>query len=445
MALEDIVNVTITTDTVGVSQAGFGVPLILSGTAAWAERIRFYTSSAAVLVDFPAVALKNKPEYSMAVKMFSQNPKPRKIAIGRGPAPTQRWLIRIPGVINNTAYKVLVDGETATYTSDGTALLAEVNAGIAAAINALSALVTASVVGNDVQVVADVAGSWFDLRLDASMLGATAMLEIEQNHADPGLAAALTAIKVEDNSWYGVVYPYCSTACVLAIAGWIQAEKKIFGYMTQESRTINETSGADSTSIARQLKTAAYSRTWGMYKRSPSDFADAALFGRCLPTAPGSETWALKTLAGVPVDTLTDTQENNAHAKDLNTYQTTAGVNITLPGKVAANEYIDVIRFIDWVVATMAERIFAKLVAAQKVPFDDSGIAVVENEIRGTIKDGIKAGGFTSDVAFVIQVPKSVDVSAGNKALRKLPDVKWSATLAGAIHSVDPVTGVVSV
>jgi hypothetical protein len=50
----------------------------------------------------------------------------------------------------------------------------------------------------------------------------------------------------------------------------------------------------------------------------------------------------------------------------------------------------------------------------------------------------------SSDPAPVVTVPKVADISAGNKTTRTLPDMKFTGTLAGAIHKVI-ITGVVSV
>ena len=72
MPLSDIVSVTISTQNPGVTQAGFGVPLILSQTVAWVERSRVYTDIDGVVADVAATT----PEYAAANKIFSQTPRP---------------------------------------------------------------------------------------------------------------------------------------------------------------------------------------------------------------------------------------------------------------------------------------------------------------------------------------------------------------------------------
>jgi hypothetical protein len=97
------------------------------------------------------------------------------------------------------------------------------------------------------------------------------------------------------------------------------------------------------------------------------------LAGRVLPLDPGSETWKFKTVAGVTPDVYTDTQRVNLKNRNANYYYTVAGVNIVTEGVVADGEFIDVIRFRDWIASHMAEGVFGALASANKVPFTDEG------------------------------------------------------------------------
>lgn len=82
MPIEDIVNVEITVNTVTVAQQGFGVPLVL-GPAPFTDRVREYSSSTwqTELVDDGVAA--DSPTYGAVAAMMSQNPKPRRVKVGR--------------------------------------------------------------------------------------------------------------------------------------------------------------------------------------------------------------------------------------------------------------------------------------------------------------------------------------------------------------------------
>lgn len=119
MALSDIVSLTISAGTVSIGRSGFGIPLILSVNAAWSERVRSYTDIEGVADDFATTA----PEYLAANALFSQEPRPELIKIGRAAGkPTQQYTISLPSVSLGSTYEINVVGQgvtagTASYTT----------------------------------------------------------------------------------------------------------------------------------------------------------------------------------------------------------------------------------------------------------------------------------------------------------------------------------------
>lgn len=431
MALSDIVDVQITTLTGGVTQAGFGMPFLLGYKAAFIERIRFYTDPDGVAVDFAVTT----PEYRAAAAVFSQNPRPERIAIGRGTLPpTQRFDYYILSVVNSFKYSIMVGASQIDFTSDPSATNDEIVVGLqAAAASAATALgFTASVQGATgaqfLRILANAAGNWLDTEvLDLNYI------KVEQNHIDPGVATDLSAVKLIDNSWYCLITLYNSKLYAAAAAAWTEANEKLYlmASLDSEIATVAEGSATD---IAKALKTSAYARTAPIYYPNNGKFADAAWAGAVLPFDPGSETWKFKTLAGVPAVALTVTWQTNITNKICNFYYTVAGRNITAEGKVSANEFIDVIRFRDWLKARIQERIFLMLANAKKVPYTDPGIALIEAEVRAQLREGVEVGGLVD--GFVVIVPKAASANPADKAARILRNVKFNATLAGAIHNI---------
>jgi hypothetical protein len=436
--LADIVKVTITSDSVGVQQAGFGVPLLLSSRATFPERVRFYKSLAEVAVDFPSPAA----EYKAAAAVFSASRKPEKMAIGRRALkPTLKYEIDVVNPVNNLKYKVRVGANTAEYTADGSATALEIITNLTTLINAFSGDTTvASNDGSDTLILTSTQGEF-----DAVEIFDYVNLAVRMTHVNEGIETDLAAIALENNSWYFLLGIGLSKAEILAAAAWVEANSKIFVVATSDTINVSLATGADlAPSPMKALKNANYARTAAIFHPAPDAFADCAWVGKCAPLNPGSETWKFKTLAGVAVTTLTATHETNVNDKDGNHYQTVAGIGMTAEGVVAVGEFIDVIRFRDWLAARLAETIFAHLAAADKIPFTDDGIAVIEGDVRSVLAEGIAAGGLASNPAPTVTVPKASAVSTANKNLRKLPDVKFTATLAGAIHAVE-ISGVISV
>lgn len=116
MALSDLVTVTFSLTNPGVTQAGFGVPLIASPNAAWVERTRTYNSIDAVAADWgPAT-----PEYLAAQVMFEQDTGLTSLMIGRcANKPTQSFTVGAVVATANAVYalRVAADNGSGVFTS----------------------------------------------------------------------------------------------------------------------------------------------------------------------------------------------------------------------------------------------------------------------------------------------------------------------------------------
>lgn len=446
MALSEHVSITITSANVGVQRAGFGVPLILSVNAAWTERVRSYNAIEDVAADFATTS----PEYLAASAFFSQEPAPETVMIGRAVGkPTMRYKVTASTVENSHAYKLLVKGPgitetTATYTSDASATDAEIAAGLVSALNAVVGKnYTASGSSSPISITGDATGNWFSVEsLEPGYL------KIELDHAEPGttLATDITNIRAENDSWYMLYTLYNSEAYVKAAAAAIETittAPKIYGADLEMSESVTLASaGTGSSDPADDLKVLNYDRTFTVYHPSPYYMAGAAFAGTRLPYFPGSATWKFASPDGVPAVSATATHTTNLLAKNVNFLQTTAGVDIMREGVMVGGEFIDVIRDLDYLKDDVQKSIFEVLVNARKVPMTNAGIAIIESALRGSLQRAVNLGIIDAD--FTITVPEVLDISTSNRALRILPDVKFSCRLQGAVHKV-LVTGVVSV
>jgi hypothetical protein len=139
--LTEIVDVTITQDTVGETQPGFGTPLILSHNATFPERVKYYGSTTEAAVDWPVTS----PEYLGIKAALSQSPHVELVAVGRSVVkPTQQYSILATTVRNSDqrSYRANVLGQgvtatTAAYTTDSTASLAKIHNGLLTSLNAV--------------------------------------------------------------------------------------------------------------------------------------------------------------------------------------------------------------------------------------------------------------------------------------------------------------------
>lgn len=453
MAITDHVSISIAADSVSAARLGFGVPGILSCNAAFPERSRTYTSLAGLASDGFATT---SPEYLAMASCFAQKPRPPRAKVLRAVgAPTQRYTIT-PTVADSTVYAIHVKGEGIT------AETVSITSGVGATATTISdALRTAldAVVGENyalsgtttVVVTGDAAGDWFSLEVDD-----TSRLSIIQDHAEPATALAtdLNDITNEDDEWYWLVTLYNSEAYVLAAAAWVESAGTPKFYVTQTSSTediLLAASGANGP--LDNLANQAYERTAGFYHPDPSEFADAALVGNLAPRVVGTWTAKFKRLSGVATVTLTPTQRGRLIDRNANSYETVAGVPIVFEGTTAAGPsvvrgFIDETVALDWVQDDMSAGIFEAMAGADKIPRTNEGMVVIEAAIRATLDRAVDRG---------IAAELGPDEEDGPSPNVEIPDVAdmddllprgvraaFSFKLAGAIHTADPVTGVVT-
>lgn len=256
------------------------------------------------------------------------------------------------------------------------------------------------------------------------------------------VGAGLDAINAYSDDWYALVMASRTHADQVAAAGWIEARKKIFFARTNAAGVID---GASTTDIAYVTSNAGYDRTFVIYHNAATDeFIDAAVAGTMLPRAPGSATYAFKTLSGISANKMTASAETATLNKNANVYTTIGGARILREGRMASGEFADIITGIDWFESRLQERIFARFVNLPKIPFTDAGIAIVENEIRAQLNEGITAQLIATDPPFTVTVPLVADISANDRANRLLPDVSFFAYLSGAVHKTN-ISGTVAV
>lgn len=310
--------------------------------------------------------------------------------------------------------------------------------------------VTVSTVGpaDPFLVTGNTAGAWFSLEIldsagNSSSL-ATSFLTNAQTHVDPGVATDLTAIDAENSSWYAVYPLYNSKAYALGVMAYIEGAPKVTVVDSCDSHII--TAAAGGTDVADSAKALSYDRTLGNYHPSPIDFLGAALMGQVLPLAPGAETWAFKSnLSGVRGVSLSGTHRANLRAKNWNTYEPqTSDITWTWDGKTPGGEFFDTVRGLDKVKDDAVKSLAEVLANDPKVPYTDGGALRLGNELEGVFARAVNDGIFAADPEPVVVIPRVASQSSANRRIRKFAGLKGSATLAGAIQFLNPVSIIVT-
>ena len=433
-SLDNIVNVQIALQTTGVTRGEFGIPMIVAPLMTFTERVRVYNSyNEASEDDLPPSLLTALSD------CFGQIPRPRQVKVGRRSVLTA--IINVTELLPLGTYSITVGAETYSFTADASPLATEIVTGLAAAITTdTNEKITATVVGSTLQIAyisqADLAGVSLSTGLGWGLISPLS--------AGTAVGDDLDAILDEDARWYGLVMTERVKQTQLDAAAWTEANDRLFITATSEADVLNPALATDLISV---LKNTRYFRTAVMFHtNAATEYPDAAWAGRVFTIQPGGETWALKGLASVTPSPLTATQRQTVINKGGNTfefYQTQ--VALTNPGKVAAGEWIDVIRFRDWLKDTIQVNMVQMMINRDKVPYTDQGIQLCVNNLRKSLQEGQKVGGIAPDEldaagatvpGFILTFPRSVELASSIKASRIL-DIGFTARLAGAIHVVN--------
>jgi hypothetical protein len=246
--------------------------------------------------------------------------------------------------------------------------------------------------------------------------------------------AALNAIMKEDADFYGVL---------LINEHGNAADKYIADLksLVLAVKTKRLLAGADITE--EQLKAISSfddlsdRRLFTVYKTKADDHPAAAWMGKMLPHHPGSASWAFKQLEGVKKDKLNADVIDKLKKAHINRHIDINDVGVTMDGKVMSKEYIDIVHGIDWLHVRIQERLFRLLMINEKIPYTLKGVDLVRSEIMTQLKEAVYRGLLAADPEPIVSIPNIDDIDPIARGQRKLPDVRFSGRLAGAIHEIE--------
>lgn len=341
MSLDSIVNVTITSQSLHMSQAGFGTPLIIAQHDYWEERVKSFSDLSELITTSEDVAESIPTDsvlYRTAQALITQTPRVPKFKIG---------LRKATESVEDALRQILLD---------------------------------------------DKDGDFYGILLAA---------DYGEDHARyiTDVQSLLSALKGKR-----------------LLAGIDVSEKQLKSFPEK-----NMTSG----------------RLFYIYKEDNTDFPAAAWMGKMLPEPPGSTTWAFKELADITKSKLSTDYTDKLKKLNINRHIYVNNKGVTLDGKVSGNEYIDIIHGIDWLHVRIQERIFRLLMLNGKIPYTLKGIDLVRSELLAQLKDAVRRGLLAEDPEPTVSIPDIDSIPTDKKESRILPDVKFSARLAGAIHAIE--------
>lgn len=417
--LNDVVSVVITDETTAISTASFAIPLILATFTNFSERTRTYLSLTEVGGDFAVTS----NVYKMATQLFGQSSvigaPPPSIVVGRRQVDSVTFT---PTVADNTAYSVVLNGTTYSFTSGTGATATTIVTGLKAAIGTPAGI---NVTGTTTLTLAPTTPgtAW-------SVLSSTNLVGVNAAPTETW-AAALLAVDAENDIWYELNAETQVAAEQEALSDTIQGMDKIYGLSSAD--VVAPTTGT--TDVGYRLNAKSAARTFGVYSATAAtEFPEAAWAGSQLAVTPGSNDWDFKRASGVTRSILSSTQIVNLRNKSWNFYRRKGGVDIFQDGNMFDGKPIDVQISKDWLKARLQEGIYFRIINTLKIPMTDAGLLIVENEIRSVLTLAESNG--MIDRGWTVTTPPVLSIPATLRAQRAAGVFVIRARLAGAIRSV---------
>ena len=417
--LDDIIQISLSRESVAVATASFSIPLILAEFTNFAERTRTYNNITDVEVDFD----EGEPVHEMAEQLFGQSTVlgavPPSLVVGRKRIDNT---ILTPTVANSTVYTVTVNGTAYSFTSDASATAAEITAGLEAAITATGVTVTDN--NGTLTIAPTTPGDNWSVTTSANITKV-------DGASTEAWTDALAAVEVENDTWYALFSPTQVFAEQDELAEAIRARRKIYGISSSDANAVTTAT----TDIGAILSARSEGRTFGVWSAtSATEYPEAVWAGSQLAVTPGSNDWDFKRGVGATVSKLSPTQITNLKAKNWNYYIAKGGVNIFMNGNMFDGQPIDLTVGEDWLYARLQEQIYFRLINSLKVPMTNVGMTIIEGEIRSVLAQA-EANGLI-DSGWQVTAPDVLSISANQRAQRIAGTFVFRARFAGSVRRV---------
>lgn len=428
--LDSIVKINLYRGSTPVETASFSIPLILSTFVNFPERTRTYTSIDAVGEDFDS----SDPVYQVAQALYGQTgvlgAPIRTLVIGR--RQVDGAVGSVVTVANNANYSITVsDGITTTtytVTSDASATATEIVTALAAAYNA-SPVAGINITDNldgTFDVEPATAGADWSITTSAN-------LTVGSFLATESWTDALDAVNNDNSTWYALFTDEHDPVVVEELSDAIATRRRIFGTSSQDPAVL---ASGSTTDIAAVLSAKSAGRTYGVWTPlADTEFPEAAWAGSQLGVTPGGNDWDFKRANGITVSKITDAQRTVLRNKNMNMYTRVAGVNIFQDGDMFDGTPIDIIIGEDWLYARLQEGVYFRLINSLKIPMTNTGLTIIENEIRAVLSQAEQNG--LIDRGWSVTVPDVLSIPENLRAQRIAGVFRFDARLQGAVRSVD--------
>lgn len=448
MTYDPNVSVTVVSGAQPVDRAVLNIPLHLSTSPTFPERVRTYASAAEAAAD----TLLGVEGTAAVNAHFAQTLHSPTIKIGRGgdAATAQVVTITVGGTpLENEVYAVTVNGITTEYVAGAAPTVSSVYTALDAAVtSALSAEpLTLSGVDPDTIITADNAGEPFSYSVSVSAAPgqpvATGTLVAVLTTPNSGIGSDLDACLAEDDAWYGLTTEIDSTPAtnlitMEAASAWAQINKKFYLAQSLDATVLTGAGGNDLAVLAAKNN----NRTAYIWHQTNTELAAVAYMSYVFWADPDEVTtnWAYKPLSGISLKDprITSTEQGFVEVQNGNIVLAFGGNAVAGMGVTTTGGKIDILITSDWLEARLKETYIQLLsdVSARndKIGLTDKAMQIIPSTGQEIIDQGVRVGHLAEGTTF-ITIPKRADMPAADVTARTVR-VTAGGTATGAAENI---------
>ena len=454
--VSDYIGLNLTLASAGLQVPELTMPMLMGYHTNYVDRVREYNSLAGLVADgFSATG----PIYNMAQALLAQPVSPSSFKVGRrANAPVHAVeLVPLTDVVGNNIQITLTapDGTSRTYSqacgggginAEATALAVLLNAdvagyGAAGTTELLIAAAAPPIVTIDPGVGAAVGQIFYYSGLRN--------LDITDVTPDPGLAADITAIRGEDDDWYGCAIESPSLAEQTVLATAIEALTKSAWHSSQDSTIREGTAG----NLALTLNGATRVRSIVFYSaHSMSEYPAVAAMSQMISFNPGQTILAYRTLSGVTASGANQWDLSTAQLADCRTARANVqivcgGLNFVdgLAGWCSATRWVDERLLLDWLALNipveLASAIATAVAGGSKIPYLDAAAGVARGAILRVLSLAEGWGALmlldedTGTNHFTFSFTPAAGQTAANRAASNFAGCRFGCLITGATQT----------
>lgn len=209
-----------------------------------------------------------------------------------------------------------------------------------------------------------------------------------------------------------------------ALGAGVEDHRKFYFGQTNDKEYVNE-----------------YGRSVVTYADNLAEWADAAWVGSVGPFWPESVTWKWKVPDGVSVADLRDSERDMLEENRVNFMTAEYKHEYMKNGICGDGNFIDNVLGADYITHQIRENLYEIFIANKKIAYTDDGFALVAAGVFAALNRAVELHIIATDPeddtgVYTVVIPKRADATDEQARNRQMPDIKWSAQLEGAVHSV---------